>query len=54
MSTMHVHAVAEPLGVTVDGNISTHTASPAVLEGGIASKMQVVQEVHDAKSKLCI
>jgi hypothetical protein len=47
-----VHVVSEPLGVTVCGDISKRTVSRAVLEGGIAAKIQIAHEAHNAKSGL--
>ena len=45
-----IHTVAKPLGVKVSGNISKRTVSRTVLEGGVAAKLQLVQEFHNADS----
>ena len=42
--------VAQPMGITVEGNISDRTVRHVVLEGGIAAQVQVVDEVHRAES----
>ena len=39
-----IHAVAKPLGITVNGKISKRTVSWTVLEGSVAAKLQLVQE----------
>jgi hypothetical protein len=45
-----IHTVAQPMGITVEGNISDRTVRRVVLEGGIAAQVQVVDEVHHAES----
>ena len=47
-----IHTIAKPLGVTVGRNISKFTVSHTVLEGGVAAKLQLVQEFHNADSML--
>jgi len=42
--------VAKPLGITADGTISKRTVSHVVLEGGVAAKLQLVQEFHNVNS----
>jgi len=45
-----IRTVAQPMGITVEGNISDRTVRRVVLEGGIAAQVQVVDEVHRAES----
>jgi len=45
-----IQAVAKPLGITVNGKISTQSVSQAVLEGGVAAKLQLVQEFQNTDS----
>jgi hypothetical protein len=45
-----IHAVAKPLGVTIDGNISKRTVSRTIIKGGVAAKLQLVQEFYNADS----
>lgn len=45
-----IHTVTQPMGITVEGNISDWTVCCVVLEGGIAAQVQVVDEVHHAES----
>jgi hypothetical protein len=45
-----IRTVAQPMGITVEGNISDRTVCCVVLEGGIAAQVQVVDEVHRAES----
>jgi hypothetical protein len=46
-----VKAVNDSAGVTTNGLISRRTASWIVLEGGVASKVQLVDEIRAADSK---
>lgn len=46
-----VQAVNDSRGVTTEGNISRRTSSRIILEGGVGSKIQVVEEIQDASSK---
>jgi hypothetical protein len=46
-----IHAVAKPLGVTVNGNESKRTVSRTIIEGGVAAKLQLVQEFHNSDSR---
>ena len=45
-----IHTVSQPMGITVEGNISDRTVYCVVLEYGIAAQVQVVDEVHCAES----
>ena len=36
-----IHAVAKPLGITVNGKISKRTVSWTVLEGSVAAKLHL-------------
>ncbi|KDQ50350.1 hypothetical protein JAAARDRAFT_200032 [Jaapia argillacea MUCL 33604] len=47
-STIHVFAAA--MGVAVEGHVSERTVNQVILEGGVASMIQVVEEVHVAEA----
>jgi hypothetical protein len=45
-----IRTVAQPIGITVEGNISDRTVCRVVFEGGIAAQIPVVDEVHHVES----
>ncbi|TFY50881.1 hypothetical protein EVG20_g11277 [Dentipellis fragilis] len=44
-----IHRVAEALGVSTEGNVSTRSVGRIVLEGGVASELQIVEDVQQSK-----
>jgi hypothetical protein len=46
-----IRAVNDSTGVATKGSISRRTASRIVLEGGVASKVQLVEEIQAADSE---
>jgi hypothetical protein len=49
-----IHAVCKNAGVAVQGSMSRHTVSRAILEGGIAAKIQIGHELAQAEGKLLL
>jgi len=46
-----IHAICKSAGVAVQGSMSRHTVSRAILEGGIAAKIQICHELAQAEGK---
>jgi len=49
-----IHAVCKSAGVAVQGSMSRCTVSRAILEGGIAAKIQIGHELAQAEGKLLL
>ena len=49
-----IHAVCKNAGVAVQGSMSRRTVSRAILEGGIAAKIQIGHELAQAEGKLLL
>ena len=49
-----IHAVCKSAGVAVQGSMSRRTVSRAILEGGIAAKIQIGHELAQAEGKLLL
>ena len=49
-----IHAVCKNAGIAVQGSMSGCTVSRAILEGGIAAKIQIGHELAQAEGKLLL
>jgi hypothetical protein len=49
-----IHAVCKNAGVAVQGSMSRHTVSRAILKGGIAAQIQIGHELAQAEGKRLI
>jgi hypothetical protein len=49
-----IHTVCKNAGIAVQGSMSRHTVSRAILEGGIAAQIQIGHELAQAEGKRLI
>ena len=44
-----IHTTAKTLGISIEGSLTKRSVSCIMLEGGIATKMQIADEIHKSK-----
>jgi len=49
-----IETVAEHFAVSIEGSISDRTISRIILEGGVAAKLQLTEEIRQSKGSLTL
>ena len=49
-----IHTTAKTLGISIEGSLTKPSVSHIMLEGGIATEMQIADEIHKHKGGFAI